>query len=691
MEQVAFFHDLAIVLVVAAVSAVLFFRFHLPVVLGYIFAGFLIGPYFPYFTLISNESNIHTLSELGVVFLLFSLGLEFNLRKLRAIGTAAVLAGAVEIGGMLALGNLAGRFMGWGQRESMFLGAMLAISSTTIIVKVLTELKLKKETFADIVFGMLIVEDLGAILLLTLLSGTADGPSLFSMASLTTLGYLLVFLITSLILGLLIVPKITGFISSFKNDELLLISVLGLCLGFCLLVSNLGYSVALGAFLMGAILATTKAIGHIEKNIVPIRDLFCAVFFVSVGLKMNPSSLINNPGTIIIIFLVLIVGKTVLCSVGAFFAGKDFTSSLKVGMTMAQIGEFSFVIAALGVSQGALSNSLYSAIVSVSIISTFTTPLFIKSSETGARFLLKRLPDIVLSYLDLYYQWTLRFAERSRSNVVQNMLRRIGVKLGIFAALIAGVFIIALFLSKAVPALFPMPRHYIPWLETVLWLAALLSCMPILLQAIKKIKALGMILAELGITQNIAGSRYKEVRTILTNFFMLLGVSILVLYGGLLSSAILPAKNMLFFLIIIIGAVAYLMRNSFDNIYNQGLYMLTRQFERDEIEETAGGLTVPDQIEKKQIMLNELHTFQIEIEEGACTEGTLIRDTELRTRTGASILAIERGTQLFVNPGPEEEIITGDKLMLMGTPHQLADAQNLFEPKQQPEHFTTNE
>ncbi|MBF0432679.1 MAG: cation:proton antiporter [Fibrobacteria bacterium] len=677
-QHSAFFTDLSVILSVAAVSAIIFHRFRLPVVLGYIFAGFIIGPHFTSLGIISSKENIHAISELGVVFLLFSLGLEFNLNRLKGVGVAAFLAGAVEIGGMLVIGNMFGRVMGWDQGESMFLGAILAISSTTIIIKVLSDMNLKKEAFAEMIFGMLIVEDLAAILIITLLSGATAGQSLFSMSSLPTLAYLLVFLTSSLVVGLLVIPKITNIVASYKNDELLLMLSLGLCLGFCMVVAALGYSLALGAFIMGAILGSTKAVWRIENIIAPIRDLFCAVFFVSVGLMIQPSTIASHPGTVGIIFLLLIMGKSILCSLGAFIAGRDFTSSLKVGMGMAQIGEFSFVIAALGVSNGVIDESLFSIVISVSILTTITTPLFIRFSEPFAHFILRRAPAILLSYIDLYYKWNTRFRERSHSHAVQNILKNISFKLVIFIMLIASAFLIALFLARVLPTIFPIPPKFIPWLETALWLTAVLGSMPIILPLIKKMKAFGMILAELGITENLGGSQYQNLRTILANIFLLIGFGVLILYGGILSAAILPTWNLLFLLAAIVGLLVYFFKDAFNNIYIQGIHTLSQNLSPEDIEEEDKAILLKKD-EKIPGRIQELHTIQNIIQKGSALDGCSIQNTDLGKDTGAFIVAIDRDSGTIVRPSGEEELMEGDVILLMGSLTQLANARPLFE------------
>ena len=291
MHEVTFLQDLAVVMIVAGLVTVLFHRFKQPVVLGYIVAGVIIGPHTPPFPLIQDEETIQTLSELGVILLMFSLGLEFSLRKLRQVGGAAFVAAFLEIMVMVWVGYGIGRLFGWSTMDSIFLGAMLSISSTTIIVKALAELGKSREHFAQLIFGILIIEDILAIAMIALLSGIAMTGALRLGDVGMTLGKLAIFLVASLVVGFLAVPRLIGYVARFKSNEMLLITVLALCFGFSLLAAKLGYSVALGAFLIGAVIAESREIHRIEVLIEPVRDMFSAIFFVAIGLLIDPKML----------------------------------------------------------------------------------------------------------------------------------------------------------------------------------------------------------------------------------------------------------------------------------------------------------------------------------------------------------------------------------------------------------------
>lgn len=310
-EVELFIQDMAIIMLIAGIVTVVFNKLKQPVVLGYIVAGVIIGPHTPPYDLIQDEKTVHILSELGVIFLLFSLGLEFSLKKLAKVGATAFIGAAAEILLMIWIGYEIGLYFGWKRMDAIFLGAMLAVSSTTIIVKALNELGMKNEKFAQIIFGILIVEDILAIGMIALLSGVATSGSVDSTEVFTTVGKLVLFMTVSLVVGILAVPRLLSFISRFKSNEMLLVAVLGVLFGFCLLVMKLQYSVALGAFLVGAVMAESRHLHRIERLVEPIRDMFSAIFFVAIGLLFDPNVLVKYWMPITVITLAVVFGKQI--------------------------------------------------------------------------------------------------------------------------------------------------------------------------------------------------------------------------------------------------------------------------------------------------------------------------------------------------------------------------------------------
>lgn len=560
MHAAHFIQDLAIIMLIAGIITVLFHRFKQPVVLGYILAGVIIGPHTPPFPLISDETTIKTLAELGVVFLLFSLGLEFNLRKLRQVGITAMVAASAEIVLMTWIGYEIGRFFGWSGMDALFLGAILAISSTTIIIKALDELKLKHERFAHLIFGILIVEDILAIAIIALLSSLALSGSMDAVEVAGTLGKLTVFMVVALVIGLLLVPRLLSYVARFGSDEMLLITVLGLCFGFCLLVIKLQYSVALGAFMIGAIIAEAREHKLIERLIAPVRDMFSAIFFVAVGLLLDPKVLIDYAAPIAVITIAVILGKVFSCGLGTFVCGNDPRTSLRTGMGLSQIGEFSFIIAALGLSLQVTSDFLYPIAVAVSALTTLFTPYLIRASDPLAERLGRIMPGWLAQAGTLYTEWMQSIQTGGSERALQRaMILRILAHVAVNIMLVTAAFLAMAFfarpLSEWLDALAIGPRYQ----HTVLWTGALLVSLPFLVAAYRKLKALSMLLAELGVRETVAGKHTAKVRQALSEMIPLASLLLFFLLIAALSASILPPLDLLIVVILAVALLAWVL------------------------------------------------------------------------------------------------------------------------------------
>ena len=393
--------DLAMILLVAGVTTILFKKLNQPLVLGYIIAGFITGPHFSFFPTVSDSANIQVWSEIGVIFLLFALGLEFSFYKLKSVGNTAFIATAVEIGGMLGVGYVAGSLLGWSHMDSIFLGGMLAMSSTTIIIKAFEDLKLKGQRFTEMVFGVLIVEDIAGIIMMVMLSTlAAAGISTLELAM--GVGRLAFFLTLWFVMGMYLIPTFFKKAKDLMNDETLIVASVGLCLGMVVLATHMGFSAALGAFIMGSLIAEAPNAEHIEHLVKPVKDLFGAVFFVSVGMLVDPSLLWQYWFPIVCLVAVTIIGKLIFSTGGVLAAGQNLNISMHCGFSLAQIGEFSFIIASLGMSLGVISDFLYPIIVAVSVVTTFTTPFFIMAANPAYKAVNKILPNKLLQWLDRY-------------------------------------------------------------------------------------------------------------------------------------------------------------------------------------------------------------------------------------------------------------------------------------------------
>lgn len=385
--------DLALILGSAAIMTLVFKMLRQPLVLGYIIAGILVSPNFTWLPSIVETDNVTVWAEIGVIFLLFSLGLEFSFRKLAQVGGSASVSAFVEAIGMSALGYACGKLLGWSTMDSIYLGAALAVSSTTIIIKAVEELGLKKKKFATLVFGILIVEDLITIAILVLLTTLSVSQQFVGSEMLLSILKLIFFLILWFVAGIFFIPTILKKARNLMSDETLLIVSISMCLLMVYLAAKVGFSPALGAFVMGSLLAETTKAERIEHLVKPVKDLFGAIFFVSVGMLIDLAALGDYILPILLITVICIIGKIITTGFGAYISGNSLKVSLQTGMSLAQIGEFSFIIAALGVTLGATSNFLYPIIVAVSGITTFTTPYLIKASAPFYEWLDKRLPE----------------------------------------------------------------------------------------------------------------------------------------------------------------------------------------------------------------------------------------------------------------------------------------------------------
>ena len=371
-----------------------------PVVLGYILAGILVGPHFDILPTISDNENITIWADIGVIFLLFSLGLEFSFKKIVNVGKAAMITANANILFMLFLGYQVGLMLGWSTTDSLFLGGMISMSSTTIIIKAFDELNMKKQAFADLVFGILVIEDIMGILLLVLLPTISVGRSVDGMELVYSTLKLLFFLVLWFITGIYLIPTFIKKVVHLLNEELLLMVAIGLCLGMVLVATHFGFSSALGAFIMGSILAETEVVEKIEKIIKPVKDFFGAVFFVSVGMMVNPEMFLEYSTPILAITILVILGKVAFTVFGLMLSGKPLETSVICGFSLAQVGEFAFIIASLGMNLGVLSDKVYPIIVAVSVLTTFTTPMMIKSAKPFYKKLYKHLPDKYKVFID---------------------------------------------------------------------------------------------------------------------------------------------------------------------------------------------------------------------------------------------------------------------------------------------------
>jgi CPA2 family monovalent cation:H+ antiporter-2 len=612
------------------------------------------------------------MSELGVILLMFGLGLHFSLRQLARVGATAVVGAGLELVVMTLAGYAIGRLFGWSRIDSVFLGAMLSMSSTTIIIKALEGLNLVREKFASLTFGILIVEDIVGIAIIALLPAAAKTGSLPPGEVIKTLWQLGVFLGSVLVAGLLIVPPLLRYVNRFKIDEMLLIASLGMCFGLSLLAMKLGYSVALGAFLIGAIIAEARERGKVETLVAPVRDMFSAVFFVTIGMLIDPSMLVRYAVPTVLITIVVIVGKVITCSLGTFLTGHDGRTSVRVGMAVSQIGEFSFIIASVGVALGVTSDFLYPIAVTVSGITTLLTPYLINSSDAVIRISGRLIPESMISYLSTYSGWVSRRNSDARGgDRVRHLLRRWTLQISLNVILITGLFVTAAAMARRLGGLVPTLPAWTGGTNAVVWLGAMLVAMPLLIVTIRKLRAAAVVIADASVSAAAAGQQTLATRRVVSGTIRIAGGTAMLLWLLLLSFAILPPWPVFLVLVIALILIAISHRRSFEKVYAKAQLSLRDTLAQPPESHEPSEPTLPTALQGASLET-------VEIGADSPGSGKLIRELELRSRTGASAVGIERNGAGIVNPGADEELQPGDKVLLLGSRQQLAAAMNLL-------------
>lgn len=445
--------DLTLIAIYAGLTTLLCKKLKQPIILGYILAGLLAGPHFNLLPTVTDKEDLTLWADIGVIFLLFGLGLEFSFKKMVNVGKSAMITASANIIFMLFLGYNTGLLLGWSTIDSFFLGSMISMSSTTIIIKAFSDLNIKKQKFTDLVFGVLIVEDLVGILMLVLLPTIAMGKSINGLELAISASKLIFFLILCFIMGIYLIPTLLNKIQKLLSDEMLLLITISMCFSMVWLATSSGFSSALGAFIMGSILSETILIEKIEKNLQPLKDFFGAVFFVSVGMMVDPAMFIEHALPIFVITLIVIIGKIIFSCFGFVASGQPLKTSVYGGFSLAQVGEFAFIIASLGMSLGVLSNKVYPIIVAVSVITTFLTPLIITSAEPAYKKLNKTLPESWLNYINKYTSSapTTHSEERLWSTLFKNYI----IRLSLFSFILYSIIILSTILRPYIREIIP--------------------------------------------------------------------------------------------------------------------------------------------------------------------------------------------------------------------------------------------
>jgi monovalent cation:H+ antiporter-2, CPA2 family len=661
--------DLGLILVTAAIVTILFKKLKQPVVLGYLIAGFLLGPNVSFMPTVKDTTEVQIWAEIGVIILLFGLGLEFSFKKLSKVGRSATITSVFEVTFMLAAGYISGSLLGWSSMDSLFLGGILSISSTTIIVRAFDELGLKSRRFVSLVFGVLIVEDIVAILLLVLLSTVAISQSLSGSELITSGAKLGFFLILWFVLGIYLLPPFMNRIRHLLSDETVLVVALGLCLLMVIIATNVGFSPALGAFMMGSLLSETKDGERIEKLIHPVRDLFAAIFFVSVGMLINPGIVVEYRYEIIFITIITIVGKFLSSMLGSLISGTSLRHSVQVGMSLAQIGEFSFIIATLGLKLKVTSPFLYPIAVAVSAITTFTTPYLIKSADPLCRWLEKILPKGAQDFIEKY-QSAIQ-SEGVRSGIASLLWKAIGWRILVNTIIVTAIF---LFVEKI--------AH--KWVVEIIGTVFLSS----LLLTLGALAAAGPFLWAICFGESrVKLSEEEQVRVDRLSFGVLLARAFFTLnIVALFINGFISINSLA-------GIAIFLVMSLLLAAGHQLSYKVYNKFEDRFIENLKGEYKVKSNevVQIPQLAPWDVGLVEFMVHPNSKLVGLSLLNAKLRESFGVTVALAHRGDANFIAPTRDWIIMPFDKLFIIGTDDQLEKVRHELEQKSKQLDTSTHE
>jgi len=679
-----FLRTLAVVLCVAAVTTVVFQRLRQPVVFGYLLAGMIVGPHIP-IPLVADEAIVETLSELGVILLLFSLGLEFSLRKLLRIGPTAGLVAVAQSSGMVWIGYVLGQLLGWTTLESVFAGAVIAISSTTIIAKAFEEQGVKGR-FTEIVFGVLIIEDLIGIFLIAILTTVATGTAV-SASSLAVTGARLATFLAGLIgVGLVVVPRTIRAVVRMNRPETTLLASIGICFAAALLALSFGYSVALGAFIAGSLVAESGEEKVVEHLVRPVRDMFAAIFFVSVGVLIDPAVVAQHWGAVLAFSVAVILGKLVFVTVSSFLTGYSPRTSVQAGMSLAQIGEFSFIIAGVGLSSGATRDFLYPVAVAVSAITTLTTPWLIRAGGPVAEWVDRKLPPPLQTFVSLYGSWIERLRRSGAGAPELSATRRLVRLLLLDAVLIIAIVIGASLEAGRSAALIHestglsdrLARAVVPTVAAIIGL-------PLLIGLTRTARHLGVELAQKAIPVPKAGDvdvgaapRRALVVTLQLAILAVIAIPIVAITLPFLPSyryALAPLA------LVAIPAVAFW--RSAMNLQGHakaGAEVIAMKLGSGMADAPADGDDpVAADMERVRLALPGLgDPVSVRVGDSSPASDRTLAELNLRGVTGATVLAILRDGEQVLVPSGHDRVRSGDVLAVAGSEESVAAARELL-------------
>ena len=654
----ALINDLALILVVAGIVTLIFKKLKQPLVLGYVVAGFLVSPHMPYTASVVDMENIHLWGDIGVMFLLFSLGLDFSFKKILKMGASPIISTITIIFFMSMLGVCVGHAFGWSKMDCIFLGGMLAMSSTTIIYKAFDDLGLRQQQFAGMVMSVLILEDILAIVMMVMLSAIASGSNPDGgqmLGSVVKIGF---FLVLWLVVGIFAIPLFLRSVRKLINDEVLLVMALGLCCAMAVFSTKVGFSSAFGAFIMGSILAETVEAEHIEKLVEPVKNLFGAIFFVSVGMLVDPQVLVAYALPIMALVLTILIGQSVFGSLSFMLGGQSLKSAMKCGFSMAQIGEFSFIIASLGLALGVISDFLYPVVVAVSVITTFLTPYMIRLATPAYNHLENRLPS---KFIKLMNHLSMSQPNSTEESKWKKLLTQMTINVVVYSILSSAT--IALMFTFVLP----FTRHLLPGWElhwyanaitgvlTVLFISPFLRAMVMKKNRSEEWKALW---------NESNKNRLPLLFTILVRVMIAVGFIFYICnYLSRFSSAIM----------ITIGVVAVALMVVSRSIKNRSI-RLERLFIMNlrsrEIEAQVHGKKRP--LYEGRLLDRDVHIADFNVPMDSKWMGATLRQLDLGRKYGVHISSILRANHRLNIPDGNYIIFPGDKLQVIGSDDQLS-------------------
>lgn len=663
--------DLALILMVAGIVTLLFKKLKQPLVLGYIVAGFLVSPHMPYTMSVIDDNDIQTWADIGVIFTLFSLGLDFSFKKIVKMGASPIISTVVIVFCMMMLGISVGHGFGWNKMDCIFLGGMLAMSSTTIIYKAFDDMGLRQQKFAGMVMSVLILEDILAIVMMVMLSAIAGGNTPDGEQMFESVIKIVFFLILWFIVGIFAIPLFLRSVRKLINSETLLIVSLGLCCGMAVLSTKVGFSSAFGAFVMGSILAETIEAEKIIKLVEPVKNLFGAIFFVSVGMLVDPQILVDYALPILALVLTILIGQAVLGTFGFMLGGESLKSAMRCGFSMAQIGEFSFIIASLGLSLGVISKFLYPVVVAVSVITTFLTPYMIRLATPSYQVMEKHLPNKLITALN-------HLATNRPSTTQQSkwkaLLRQMTVNTVAYSILSAAV--IALMFTFVLPLM----RNLLPGWRLHWYANAITGMLTVIfiapfLRAIVMKKNHSSEWKRLWVESSI--NRIPLLSTIVVRFMIALGFIFYICnFLSRFTDALMISIGIVAVLLIIVSR-----RTKKRSIKMERLFI--RNLRSRDIEAQVKGTKRP--LYEGHLLDRDIHISEFEVPEDSTWCGHTLRELNLRQRFGIDMSSIYRGSRRINIPNGDTTIFPCDKLQIIGNDEQTQKFNNALQTELVPE------